>query len=381
MKASVITLQTSVNYGSVLQTYATMRVFARLGWQAEFVDYTRANSTLEAQARRMLARPWFRALDRLSCGRASRAALPWAVKRAAERAAPFREFLERHRIPLTPRRYADIGELRRDPPAADIYCTGSDQVWNSTWNGGIELPYFLDYAPEGKKRIAFAASIGRTELDAGEKERMAPLLRKYDAISMREQSGVELLASMGISAEWVLDPTLMLSREEWFSLAPPRPENKRGCLLLYILNWNHGLARLAGSVARRHGWTIRRITKNKQKPFSSDKGIEVVNPGKVEDLLAEFRDAACIMTDSFHATAFSVNFRKPFLAIPPPRFPDRLESILQLVGLGNRMWRDGEEMPDPLAPVDWQSVEAVLDAERAKTRRFLENALGTGRPG
>lgn len=379
MKASIITLQTAVNYGSLLQTYATMQVFARLGWQVEFVDYTRANNTMEAQARRMFRPRWFKALDRLSCGLATRVALPWAVKRAAKRAAPFREFLARNHIPLTPRRYADIGELRADPPVADVYCTGSDQVWNSIWNGGLELPYFLDYAPEGKKRIAFAASIGRTDLDQDEKDGMAPLLRKYSAISMREKSGADIVESMGIPAEWVLDPTLMLKKEEWLALAPPLPPPKRPCLLLYVLNWDARAARLARTMAERHGWTIRRITKNKQKPFSAEKGIEVVVLRSVEEWLAHFRDADCILTDSFHATAFSVNFHKPFIAIPPPRFPGRLESILQLVRLENRMYRGGE-MTDPGAPIDWQAVDAILNRERAKSWRFLENALGTGSP-
>ena len=97
----------------------------------------------------------------------------------------------------------------------------------------------------------------------------------------------------------------------------------------------------------------------------------------VEEWLAHFRDADCILTDSFHATAFSVNFHKPFIAIPPPRFPGRLESILQLTRLENRMYRGGE-MTDPAAPVDWQAVDSILERERAKTWRFLENALGTG---
>lgn len=373
MKASVITLQTSVNYGSVLQTYATMRVFERLGWQAEFVDYIRPNNTLEAQARRMLSRSWFRVLDRMSGGLASKAAFPWAMKRVSERAKPFKEFLERRRIPLSPRRYADISELRENPPPADVYCTGSDQVWNSIWNNGIDLPFYLDFVPEGKRKIAFAASIGREEIAQEEKEAVTPLLRRYHAISMREKSGVELLASMGIRSEWVLDPTLMLGKEEWLELAPPLPARSKGRLLLYVLNWNDRVARLARTVAKRYGWKPLRVTKNKPRPFI-DGGMEIVVPGQVEELLGCFRDAACILTDSFHATAFSVNFHKPFIAVPPPRFPGRLASILQLTRLEDRMLSEGAS-PHPENPVDWNAVDGVLEEERAKTWRFLRNAL------
>lgn len=376
MKASVITLQTSVNYGSVLQTYATMRIFERLGWQVEFVDYIRENNTPPAQARKMLSRPWIHSLDRLTGGLVTKVAFPWALKRVTERAKPFREFLERHRIPLSPRRYMDISELRQHPPEADVYCTGSDQVWNSVWNGGIDLPFYLDFVPAGKRKIAFAASIGRTDIDPGEKQAVAELLRKYHAISMREKSGVELLASMGIRSEWVLDPTLMLRKDEWLEFAEPFRTDASGCLVLYVLNWNVRVARLAREMAGRHGWKIKRVTKLMPKR-SVRKGMDIVIPRQVEELVAHFRDAACILTDSFHATAFAVNFHKPFLSVPPPRFPNRLESILRLVHLENRLLGDGD-VPPPDLPVDWNAVDAVLEAEREKSRRFLETALGSG---
>ena len=119
------------------------------------------------------------------------------------------KFLQ-ERVNLTKSRYCSYDQLKANPPLADIYITGSDQVWNSIWNKGIDLAYFLDFAPAGKPRIAFSASIGREQLNEEEIPETKHLLEKYNAISVREQSAVEILASMDIKSTLVLDPTLML---------------------------------------------------------------------------------------------------------------------------------------------------------------------------
>ena len=98
-------------------------------------------------------------------------------------------FLEK-RVQMTRMRYSTFDELMGTPPAADVYITGSDQVWNSIWNQGIDKAYFLDFAPKDKPRIAFSASIGRESLDADEVPETKVLLKKYKAISVREQSAV-----------------------------------------------------------------------------------------------------------------------------------------------------------------------------------------------
>ena len=88
------------------------------------------------------------------------------------------------------RDYETAADLMNDPPQADIYCTGSDQTWNSIYNGGILPEYFVAYAPEGKKRVALAASFGRDDIDAAELEATKPFIQKYSAISVRESSAL-----------------------------------------------------------------------------------------------------------------------------------------------------------------------------------------------
>ena len=372
-KVSVITLHTSINYGSLLQTYATKVVFEKLGWDVEFVNYIRNNNTTEAHVQRIFEKRAYKKINKLSFGIFENTLKSHIERRLSQRTVPFLRFL-RQFIPMTIREYHSIEELRADPPVADVYCTGSDQVWNSIWNEGIELPYFLDYAPKGKRRIAFAASIGHTDIDSEEKAVLVDLLIKYSAISMRERSGVELLASMGIASEWVLDPTLMLTSEQWRVLEPPISEKKGSFILLYVLNWSDKVEMLAKKLGSEFGLRILRIRKSESRLYKAS-GIEDVIPDKVEELLSYFDAASMILTDSFHATAFSLNLHKRFLAFPPPRFSSRLESILELTGAKEHCYLPTWDAVLPDGEADWIHVEQVLDVERQKTLNFLENSL------
>ena len=296
-------------------------------------------------------------------------AFPFALRKTRKRAKPIREFIKKY-IPLTSREYHSIQELRDDPPVADIYCTGSDQVWNSVWNEGIELPYFLDYVPEGKKRIAFAASIGRAKIGDDESQLFLDLLSKYSDISVREKSAVDFLSSIGISASWVLDPTLMLSREEWIKLSIPKRYNSKNYLLLYVLNWNDEIENFARRIGNRYGLEILRICKTN---ITSD-GIRPIVVSHVEELISYFNDATCILTDSFHATAFSINLHTKFVSVAPPRFKTRIESLLSLVE-AKQCYTECFDIDCYESKVNWDKVDSIIDSERQKTFKFLKRAL------
>ncbi|MDE5917069.1 MAG: polysaccharide pyruvyl transferase family protein, partial [Oscillospiraceae bacterium] len=208
MKISVITLHTVNNYGSALQTYATQKVLKKMGHTVEFVDYCRNDNIGEDAVDKALQSPSMKKIRRLwDWSGASRKLIRIPLRfLLAYKRKPMQVFLKK-RVNLTKHSYYSMNDLMSDVPKADIYMTGSDQVWNSIWNKGIEKPYFLEYAPKGKKRIAFAASIGRTELSKEEIPEIAAMLKKYNSISMREDSGVKLLKNLGIKSELILDPT------------------------------------------------------------------------------------------------------------------------------------------------------------------------------
>lgn len=374
MKASIITLLNVNNYGSVLQTYATKKAFEDLGCEVEFVDYWRANQAPNRRAEALLESNTLKKLQPI-WGRtaATKEMTIWLLKKYVKiRKPPTRRFLEKY-ITLTPQAYHSFEELQRTPPKADVYVTGSDQVWNSIWNEGIDYPLYLAYAPDGKKRIAFAASIGMDELNQNEIPEMQKLLQKYSAISVREASAMKQLAEIGISSELILDPTLMLDGKQWQEIATFHKGKHQPYLLVYQLNKNTQMDNYAEQLAARNHWEIIRIGYSRSAKKKA--GYCVMRPS-VEDFLGYFANAEHILTDSFHATAFSLNLGKMFTVIMPPRFGTRIESILNLTGTQDRLLQNYQDFAIADRKYDTASVQEILGIERDKGATFLKKALG-----
>jgi hypothetical protein len=372
MKASVITLHTVDNYGSVMQTYATQQILKKCGYDVEFVDYWRRDNLPQSRAERMLEGSTLQKLKPLwGINNFTRKATVSILKSVLEKQrSPMWRFLE-EKVQLTKVRYYSYEELEANPPVADVYITGSDQVWNSIWNQGIDRSYFLNFAPAGKPRIAFSASIGREQLDTEEIPETKRLLEKYSAISVREQSAVELLASMDIESTLVLDPTLMLEAEEWRKLAT-KQKREKPYILIYQLNPNPQMDQYAGQLAQKRGWDVIRIGFGRSDRRKGGKSVMLPS---VEEFLGLFCDAACVLTDSFHATAFSLNLGSDFISVLPGRFGTRIESILKLTGTENRLLTryDNFEIVDKVIDKKW--VKEMLEKKRTEDIQWLMQAL------
>lgn len=372
MKISVITLHTVNNYGSVLQTYATQTVLTNMGHEVEFVDYYRKDNSGKAAVDKALnskAMQKYKKYWNINFVTRFLVRIPLKIMLMKKR-APMKNFVK-ERINLTKKSYFSYEEILENVPQADIYLTGSDQVWNSEWNKGLEKPYFLEYAPEGKKRIAYAASIGKSKLDDWEIEPTKELLKKYSNIGMREKSGVDILGQMGIKAQQVLDPTLLLSKQQWKDIAIPYDADKP-YMLIYQLNLNSEMDTYAVELAEKKDWDILRVSygySGKQKA-----GNCLVCPS-VETLLGCFLGAACVLTDSFHATAFSLNLERQFVSILPDRFGTRIESVLKLTGTENQLLSDYNNFTAVDNLIDWKYVRNMLEQERKRSLRFLEAAI------
>lgn len=372
MKASVITLHTVDNYGSVMQTYATQQILKKYGYDVEFVDYWRRDNLPQSRAERMLEGSTLQKLKPLwGINNFTRKATVSILKNVLEKQrSPMWRFLE-EKVQLTKVRYCSYEELEANPPVADVYITGSDQVWNSIWNQGIDRSYFLDFAPAGKPRIAFSASIGREQLDTEEIPETKRLLEKYSAISVREQSAVELLASMDIKSTLVLDPTLMLEAEEWRKLAT-KQKREKPYILIYQLNPNPQMDQYAEQLAQKKNWEIIRIGFGRS---DRRKGGKCVMLPSVEEFLGLFCDAACVLTDSFHATAFSLNLGTDFISVLPGRFGTRIESILKLTRTENRILTSYDDLTVVDRSIDEKNVQNIFTVERKKGFDFLKKAI------
>lgn len=374
MKASVITLHTVDNYGSAMQTYATQQVLKECGCDVEFVDYWRKDNLPKGKAEKLLESSTLQRLRPVwgINGFTHRLTVEVLEKLLEKRKSPMLVFLEKN-VKMTKTRYSSFVELQNNPPSADVYITGSDQVWNSIWNQGIDRAFFLDYAPVGKPRIAFSASIGRESLDPDEMAETKLLLKRYKAISVREQSAVELLHSMGIESTWILDPTLILDAEAWRKLAAA-VYIKKPYLLIYQLNPNPQMDEYAVLLAERKGWEIVRIGfgRSDRKKTGSCKILP-----SVEEFLGLFCQAVCVLTDSFHATAFSLNLGKEFISVLPDRFGTRIESILKLTETEDRLLKRFDDFEIIERHIDKARVTEILKRKRTDSFQWLMKVLST----
>lgn len=369
-KIDIITLHNVRNYGSVLQTYATQKIFEKLGLEVEVIDFYRKDQIKENVIENRV-----RESSVFSKNVVTKLIGGLILKNNIEKQDKiFNEFLK-NRIRLTKDKYFSYEDLKKNCPDADIFCTGSDQVWNSDWNKGIEKSFFLDFINDNKKRISFAASFGKNKLDDNEIEETKKMLEKYDSISVREKSAVDIIKELGIqSVEQVLDPTLLLTKEEWENLATKKKERKKYILVYQLNSNNKEFDTYVKGFAKYKNMNVIRISVANYQILKYGK-LVVCPP--VEEFLRYFVNAEYVITDSFHATGFSINLNKKFVCIYPPKFSTRLQSILELTGLENRKVSKINDFEIADYPIDYKKVNTILKEERRKTEEFLKSAINS----
>lgn len=362
---ALITLHRSANYGSVLQALATQVVLERMGYDVAVVDYYAPRNSVPEMLRGLRHKKPLFEKNPLALLAARAILLPSYLKRRRT----FDRFITLN-LRLSGRTYRSNEELAQDPPKADLYVTGSDQVWNSEWNGGIDEALFLAFTQEGAPRISFSASFGKAGLDDGEAGRTRELLARYGGITVREDTGVEIVRGLGLDATQVLDPTLFMTPEDWRPwVSGRRPRSEY--ILMYNINHNAPLDRFVQRLARKTGLPVYYISYQLHDCFKRGR-MRCCVP--VEDFLSLIAGARYVVCDSFHCAAFSVNFNREFAIVPPKRFGTRLESFMRVVGLEDRIVGE-EDIGIFDRPIDWGSANARLDAERARSLDAVKSAI------
>lgn len=366
-KVGIITQHRVVNYGSVLQTYALQEKIKELGYVCEVIDYYPERFTPLGMLKRIKNKG-----DKFKKSFLIRtAARVIIIPSYAIRFHMFFKFLN-NRIDMTSKTYKTEKELEEENFGYDIYCTGSDQVWNYGWNEKIEYPYYLAFAPDSARKISYAASFGKSELEREEMGETRKLLKRYDKISLRELSGVKIVDELGIEGSVnVLDPTLLLTGEDWRKISSGKYTDDK-YILIYNLNRNPRIDSYAKELSAKTGLEVRYLSYQLHEFYKNGKMF--CNP-QVEDFLALIDGAQYVVTDSFHATAFSLNFNKEFVIVYPGKYSTRLQSILEILNLTNRVAKDERDMSILESRIDYNRVNALLDAERIRSLTWLRAAL------
>lgn len=363
MKIVNITMQAVNNYGSVLQTLATERIFRNLGYEVETLDYIQENLQMDSvwKVLKYGGPGW-----KIKC----KQIILRLLKRKNTRRAEIMDEFRKKYLHLT-KRYLSIKELEEDLPNADIFCTGSDQTWNPVLYGPSKA-YYLAFVPDNKKKISFSASFGVDKLPAKDKSEVKELLSRYDAISVRESTGLNILENLGIhKAKMVLDPTLVISREFWENMCSKRLINEE-YIFVYQLNTNKNFVDYVNRFAKKHRLRIIYVKSRLEKGYHN---ATYIDSPMVEGWLSLFKYANFVITDSFHGTVFSVIFHKEFVDIYPPHFSARLDSLLNLLQLNNRHIEKLNKVDFSEGKIDYTKVDSIIEKNRKDTIDFLKYNL------
>lgn len=371
MKISLITLQYINNYGSVLQTYASQEYFKKKGCSVEIVNYTRENCRFDNLKRNM---------KKYYSQKGGIFALPFASylltmrweRHHRRRNKVFDEF-RNDRIELS-NEYLSIDELMNNPPIADLYCVGSDQVWNYLYNDGVLPEYFLAYAPKGHKKFALASSLGVEKIEDKEcGNSIKEYLSDFSLITVREKTAEQALIALSCPEVYqILDPTLLLDKNDWTLRFNLHNSSDTPYVLVYQLNPCKEMDEFAQAVASKKNCRLIVISNNIRLSISK---AEIIDTPTVEQFLGLILYSECIITDSFHGTAFSLNFNKDFFSWMPQKYSTRLLSILDVTGLTKRVFTQNDARWESVEPIDYHRVNAVLQNWRVNANRLIEEVL------
>lgn len=366
-KVGIITLHRVVNYGSVLQTYALQEKIEELGCDVEVIDYYPERLTMLGMLSRIKNKG-----DKFKKSIILRTVARIIIFPSyIIRFNMFFKFLKKH-IKMTKKTYKTHQDIRNEKFDFDIYCTGSDQVWNCGWNEQFDYPYYLDFAPDDKKKIAYAASFGKSELDDSEVELTKKYLSRYDSISLRELSGVKIVEKLGIeNSVNVLDPTLLLNGDEWRKISFNKFKNE-DYILVYNLNRNKKIDNYAKNLSKKTGLKVKFLSYQLHEFYKN--GKIYCNP-QVEDFLALIDNAKYVITDSFHATAFSINFNTQFVIVYPGKYSTRLQSILEILNLENRVAKSEDDLSVIENDIDFDNVNNVMKKMRSDSLNWIEDVI------
>lgn len=378
-KIGIVTLFKVNNYGAELQAFATQHALQLMGYDAEIIDYlyfinphhkktkgSRPNFAMPFKLKVVVALyPWLQRYKRLKQDKN-------ILKRKDNSFDTFHK--ENTRFSKEYRTAESLATAKMD---YDVYIVGSDQVWNPNNFTSLD-PYFLKFAPQNKKRISYASSFGVSTLPEHTRTYYQEALRGLNAVSVREENAVQLVKDVaGVEAQWVLDPTLLLTGEEWKKYGKSVEGIPDRFVLIYEVTPCAYVKQLAMKVAEELGCKVVRITCDASRQENDNEIINIMDAGPAEFVWL-FSKATMVVTNSFHGTAFSLNMQKDFFVVTPERKKNnsRQKSLLRLVGQEDRLLVEGAPVPSKERfCVDYSTVNPLLAEAREKSINYLKGSI------
>lgn len=360
-KVGILTLPLDYNYGGVLQAYALYTTLNNSGYEAHLINRRWDNNRKDIiyKTKKLIYKNF-------------------VMKN-------FTKFIKNNFNNITSEITSQEDMKEVDNLNFDAIIVGSDQVWRLEHTNGVKNNYFLDFIEnKNTKKISYAASFGKDKIECNtdRKKIITKLLSEFDAVSVREDSGVSICKKeFNCDATQVLDPTLLLSKEEYLKLLPiDKKSIQKNILTTYILDKSNENQNIIDKVAKYKSLNNNPI--NHAIDSFNIKGlllnINKINLHKISNWIKGIDDAEFIITDSFHGVVFSIIFNKQFICIGNKgRGLARFTSLLKIFGLEDRMVFSIDDITDELLNknIDFKMVNDILAKKQKESLQFIKNNI------
>lgn len=362
MKIGIITYFHS-NYGAILQAYALHTVLGSLGHTAEIIDYRDAFHRSES-----LFTSWTSAkgvtLNFFTIMR---------YRLFIERKQRMAEFFKQN-LNISETKYLSSRELERNLPECDAFICGSDQIWKPSKDHDRNRAYFLGFVKQDQAtKIAYAPSFGVSSVPPSYRQEIQPWINDIPNLSVREETGKAIIEQVtGRKATVVLDPTLLLDNAHWDRVAK-HPKFGTPYILVYSTSQRGLFPELVKHIKKTTRLPVFVLSLYSLNLMSMADDV-IYNAGPSE-FISLFANATCVCTNSFHGTAFSIIYRKPFWSVPHNTTNSRMADLLSRIELSSRQVSGPKQFPESPLEIDYAAPASLLDRLSGESFSFLKYSL------
>ncbi|MBO4417830.1 MAG: polysaccharide pyruvyl transferase family protein [Bacteroidales bacterium] len=371
-KVALVSVHNDPNFGSALQAYALAYAIQREGYECEYLNYTLGPAPNSIKSRiKKAAKSVLYKSGILSEPKTENSF--WRTPEFKVQRELFKTFHDK-RIPFSSKVYGPntIKEANKD---YDCFIVGSDQTWSPYVTKSKHTINFLDFVEPGRIKASYAPSLGTCHLEAEYIELLKEKLSGFNYLSCREKHNADLLSErFGRKVEHVLDPTLLLSREEWLMIAEPvdMPEHY---ILCYILGAKQCISDFAERIGKEQSLPVYYIG-SRPEYLLKENALNDITPGQFITLISQ---ADYVVTDSFHGSLFSINFQRQFYAFTKREITDgtndndRIRDFLTVLDISERLKEDYDYRQD--LPIDYAMYDDRLKELSLSSMSYLSKLL------
>lgn len=377
IKVGILTFHCADNYGAVLQCLGMQEFLLKQGYNVEVINY-HPKYLLDKHS--VIVNPISRYREYKSISTNSKNIILKKTTKSilenvylGKRVLRKKKFFEyRRKYMRQSKKVKTIYEIENIVRNYDVLICGSDQIWNKQMTNGVfDKVFFLEFHFNKFRKISYAASAGSL-IDIKDKNEFIELLNNFDSISVREEKLLKQIEDWtDKQVNLVLDPSMLLTGEEWCNYIEEKNENEK-YILVYCLEKNENMFKIIQKIYQKLNIKIIEIDMRRRIKGNRGNAINTLNPG---EFLSMIKNAEFIITNSFHGTVFSILFQKDFITIPHLKLGERMRTLLSILGLQNKLIVDENMIDSVFSKINYDEVNNKLKILRENSIDFLINAI------